>query len=46
MAALIRGVDAAEAGLDREARQALGLLFFPGGAVEKVRNALSIRLRV
>ena len=35
MPPLIGGVNAAEAGLDGEAGQPLGLVFLPGGAVEK-----------
>src|SRR5512132_2758182 len=39
VAALIGGVDAAEARLEREPRQALGRVLFPRGAIEKARSA-------
>src|SRR5204862_8287249 len=38
MPPLIRGVDAAKAGLDREPHAALRVVFFPGGAVEEGRD--------
>lgn len=39
VAALVGGVDGAEAGADGEFSQSRCSVFFPGGAVQKVRNS-------
>jgi len=45
MPTLVRRVDATEAGLERERRQALGFAFLPGRAVDEAGNLYARRLR-
>src|SRR6266511_1492511 len=35
---LVRGIDASEPRFDRQSRETLGLIFFPRGAVDEVRD--------